>query len=129
VTEIDALLDTNIVIEISRRVPEAVKWMGEHSDTSFALPVLVYMEMIDGVQNSEDKVRVLKVMKTFAVIHLTEDDSRWAQGQHAAFKLSHGVGIGDALIAAPAARLKVPIYTLNTKHFAPLSDITAVRPY
>jgi len=35
----------------------------------------------------------------------------------------------DALIAAPAARLSVPLYTLNLKHFQALPDVEALRPY
>ena len=126
---VDALLDTNVLIDISRQIPVAVQWMQTQSSTVFGLPVLVCMELIDGVQNQLDRQRALKVIQQYPVIHLYTRDSKWAQAQHTKFKLSHNVGIGDALIASASARLKVPIYTLNTKHFSPLPDVQAIRPY
>jgi predicted nucleic acid-binding protein len=33
------------------------------------------------------------------------------------------------MIASVAARLEVPLYTLNVKHYQPLPGIRVVRPY
>jgi predicted nucleic acid-binding protein len=128
---IKALLDTNIIVDVSRSNAIAVNWLQSQTQTGiiFGIPVLVYMEMIEGVQDAADQRKAEKVLRPFPVVLITRTDSKWAQEQHAKFKLSHNIGIGDALIAAPAARLKVPIYTLNTKHFSPLPDVTAIRPY
>jgi predicted nucleic acid-binding protein len=35
----------------------------------------------------------------------------------------------DAMIASVAARLAVPLYTTNLKHFQPLPSLDAKRPY
>jgi predicted nucleic acid-binding protein len=129
--KIDGLLDTNILIELWRGKPDSLKWLAAQaaSKATLGLPVLAYMEMIDGVQSKHQQKLTIELLRSYPVVHLTREDSKWAQEQHAKFKLSHNIGIGDALIAAPAARLKVPIYTLNTKHFSPLPDVTAIRPY
>lgn len=42
-------------------------------------------------------------------------------------RLSHGVGFLDSLVAATSHDL--PIATLNLKHFEPLPDVRARRPY
>jgi predicted nucleic acid-binding protein len=127
---IDALLDTNILIGLWRRDPAMQAWIDSLPDEMVVgLPVLVVMEFIDGARNMDERKRAIKLLESYPVIHLESADSVWAQEQHANFKLSHNVGIIDALIAAPAARLKVPIYTLNTKHFSPLPDVNAIRPY
>jgi predicted nucleic acid-binding protein len=45
------------------------------------------------------------------------------------YTLSHGIGWPDCLIAATALRLKLPIATLNDKHFRPFRDLKIIRPY
>lgn len=126
----DVFLDTSILISLWRRDAAAEKWFNANAGTLNAgISVLVAMELVDGVQNAADRQRALKQLQPFPVVYVTRQDSAWARKQHAQFKLSHNVGIIDALIAAPAARLKVPIYTLNTKHFTPLPDVTAIHPY
>lgn len=45
------------------------------------------------------------------------------------FGISHNVGVIDCLIAAPAHRLKLPLYTTNLKHFTPILGALAVRLY
>lgn len=128
-TAIDALLDTSILVDILRGQVAVAGWMNSQKGVAFALPVLTAMEMMQGCQNSTDLTHVRRVMRPFPVVHLTPTDTTWAQQQHEAFWLSHGIGMNDTLIAAPAARLNLPIYTLNLKHFAPLPDIKAIRPY
>lgn len=128
-TGITALLDTTILVDLSRNRPAAVEWFQSQAQTSFAVPVIVYMELVDGARDAADQRFIIGILKPYPVIHLNEADSQWAQVQHTRFRLSHSVGIGDALIAAAAFRLQVPLYTLNVKHFSPLPGITATRPY
>ncbi len=62
--------------------------------------------------------------------HIDADDSRRAASWFATYRLSHGVGMLDCLIAAAALRTAVPIYyTFNLSHFAPISSIDARQPY
>lgn len=49
--------------------------------------------------------------------------------QLARFYLSHGAHLQDVMIASVAARLAVPLYTLNVKHYEPLPGLRVVRPY
>ena len=46
------------------------------------------------------------------------------------YRLSHGVGINDSLIAAVSYRLQVPLYTHNLKHMRVLlGDTLPQKPY
>ncbi len=126
---IDGFLDTNILVDLLRKQASCSTWMQTQAGTHFALPVLVHMELINGVESAAERQSVQKALAAYPVVHLTTEDSIWAQQQHAIHKLSHNVGIIDALIAAPAWRLKIPIYTLNVKHFKPLPDILVIKPY
>jgi len=49
--------------------------------------------------------------------------------QLARFHLSHGIALHDAMIASVSARLAVPLYTMNLKHFEPLPGVEAEKPY
>ena len=49
--------------------------------------------------------------------------------QHVTHRLRFGVGVLDCLIAAPAFRLQLPLYTHNLKHFTPLLGDLAQKPY
>jgi predicted nucleic acid-binding protein len=126
---VDGLLDTSILVDLLREQAACLNWMQTQASTQFALPVLVHMELIDGAGNAAERQSVQKALAVYPVIHLTTEDSIWAQQQHAVHKLSHNVGIIDALIAAPARRLQVPIYTLNVKHFKPLLGVKVIKPY
>lgn len=126
---IDALLDTTIIVDLARNQPDAVGWMQGQTQIRFGLPVLVAMEMVQGTQNTSDLRHAQRILAQYTIIHLTDADSTWAQTQHAKYWLSHSVGMIDALIAAPAARLSLPLYTLNLKHFQPLPGVKAIRPY
>ena len=65
---IEALLDT---IDILRKKPEAVAWFRTQQDTVFALPVLVAMELINGMENKIDQQRVTKALEPYPVVQLT----------------------------------------------------------
>lgn len=41
--------------------------------------------------------------------------------------LSHGLGMGDALIAATALEHGLPLLTANVKHFAPIAGLNIER--
>ncbi len=126
---IDALLDTTVVVDLARNQPDAVGWMQSQAQTRFGLPVPVAMEMVQGTLNTTELKHTQSILAQYAIVHLTNADSTWAQTQHTNYWLSHNVGIIDALIAAPAARLSVPLYTLNLKHFQSLPGVKTVRPY
>ena len=42
---------------------------------------------------------------------------------------SRGVGFHDCLIAAAAVRLRVPVATLDVKHFRSIPAVKVIRPY
>jgi predicted nucleic acid-binding protein len=61
--------------------------------------------------------------------HPTPDDNHWAMLQFSRYYLSHNIEMQDIMIASVAARLAVPLYTLNIKHYAPLPGVDEQRPY
>jgi predicted nucleic acid-binding protein len=68
--------------------------------------------------------------RSATVIPVTETVTQRAIELMETFTLSHGLQMGDALIAATALELNVPILTANVKHFGiiPMLSIEASLP-
>ena len=87
------------------------------------------MELAEGARDTREMASLERLLTGYEVVYLTPSDCAWASEQHRRLRLSHGVGVLDALIASSAVRLNVPLYTLNLKHFQPLPGVQAVQPY
>lgn len=123
------LLDTNILIDISRGYVPAISWMKNNSDLSLAIPSLVRMEMILGTQNKFDLQRVVATLDRFPITYPNEADAQWAMEQFEHVYLSHQIEIIDCFIAAIAIRLSLPLYTRNTKHLSIFKNLLLNVPY
>jgi len=70
------------------------------------------------------------ILSQFDMEYLTPPDMDWAMQQLERYRLSHGVGIHDCLIASVAHRLQVPLYTHNLRDMRVLLNETLViKPY
>lgn len=126
---IDAILDTSILIDLLRAFPPATSWFAGLGRQRLAITPVVWMETVQGATDQIKRAQAIRFLRQFRIEHPTEDDNRWAMRQTASFHLSHGVQLQDAMIASVAARLAVPLYTANLKHFQPLPSIDASKPY
>jgi predicted nucleic acid-binding protein len=125
----DAILDTSILIDLLRGFPSATSWFAGLGRQRLAITPVVWMEMVQGATDQIKRAQAIRFLRQFRIEHPTEDDNRWAMRQIASFHLSHGIQLQDAMIASVAARLAVPLYTANLKHFQPLPSIDAHKPY
>lgn len=125
----DALLDTSILVDLWRKQPQALSWASSQREIVIGIHVLVGMELIEGARDKSELEHLNRLLASYEVAYLTPSDCAWASEQHRRFWLSHNVGLLDALIASSTARLNIPLYTLNLKHFQPLPDVKAIRPY
>lgn len=125
----NALLDTSILIDLARKFPPALAWFVNQQNSVFGVSTMAYMEMMTGDENKIAQRRTRVFLERFDLIYLEYDDQRWAVEQLALYRLSHNVGLLDCLIAAPAARLNLPLYAANLRHFAPLLNDLVQKPY
>jgi predicted nucleic acid-binding protein len=125
----DAILDTSILIDLLRAFPPATSWFAGLGRQRLAITPVVWMETVQGATDRVKRAQAIRFLRRFHIEHPTEDDNRWAMRQTARFHLSHGIQLQDAMIASVAARLGVPLYTTNLKHFQPLPAVDASKPY
>ncbi|HVR98584.1 MAG TPA: PIN domain-containing protein, partial [Thermoanaerobaculia bacterium] len=94
-----------------------------------AVTPLVWVEIIEGARDASAQKRAVDLLRHFERVDLLPDDFDWAIQRALQFRLKHGVGMMDCLIASVAHRLEKPLYTRNVKHFAPILGALAQRPY
>jgi hypothetical protein len=124
-----AFIDSATLVDIYRSHPPALAWLQSHANDRMGISSIAWLEMVRGAVDKQDQKRVMQFLQAFELIYLTLNDQVWAMKQFEIFRLSHNVGILDCLIAAPAYRLQLPLYTRNLKHFTPILGALAQQPY
>jgi predicted nucleic acid-binding protein len=126
---IDAIIDTNIAVDILLKYQPAVNWFMSLSNQQLAITPTTWFETVRGARNKFELARIVEFLRQFNVEHPTITDNNWAMLQYSQLYLSHGVDWEDCMIASVAVRLAVPLYTRNTKHFTLLPDLDLRQPY
>lgn len=117
------LVDTDVLIWHLRGYPSATRRLDELS--GLVLSAVTYLEIVQGLR---DKAEFIAVQKMFALrravrLPLTPAITDRAVALMESFSLSHGLQLGDALIAATALEHRLPLLTGNAKHFASIADL------
>ena len=117
------LFDTDILIWVQRGNTKAAHVI-EGADER-AISALTYMELLQGASNKQqhDAIKSFLTKYDFIVLGLTENIGHRAMIYIEQYSISHGMTVGDAIIAATAAENDMPLVSGNEKHFKPLSDI------
>jgi predicted nucleic acid-binding protein len=95
------IVDTDILIDTGRDVEDAVKSLETLGQTNrLALSVVTQMELIIGCRNKGELLLLNDFLKRFLVIKIDWEVSDLAVDLLKQYRLSHGLLIADALIAA-----------------------------
>jgi predicted nucleic acid-binding protein len=120
----NVLLDTDILIEVLRQGDGAIleEWrrLGRNAELVLYTPVTA-AELWHGLRHGEEAA-VSKVLETIICVPLDAEIGRRAGSYLREFHRSHGLDIGDALIAATATVHDCALWTRNRKHY-PMKDI------
>lgn len=123
-------LDTNIVVDTLRRFPPAVAYLetAEQQGT-LTLSTPSQMELIIGCRNATELRRLRVFLERFEIRSLSATIGETAVALIYQYRLSHGLLLADALIAASALAYNEALYTKNVRHFRMITGLTVVRPY
>lgn len=123
------LVDSTVVIHLLRSNPSAIAWALNFPDRLGVTPI-TWLEVMFGAPGKSGQERAKTTLARFSLSFLTPADQLWAMEQLEHYRLSHGVGINDCLIASVAYRLQVPVYTHNVKDFLKmLPSSLVIKPY
>ncbi|BDI03698.1 type II toxin-antitoxin system VapC family toxin [Sphaerotilus microaerophilus] len=112
------LVDTDVLIWHLRGYPQATRRLDQLPNLTIS--AVTYLELLQGMRNKAELVAVQKMLQRRQTVTLpiTEAITRHATELMEAMTLSHGLQMGDALIAATALEHGLPVLTGNVKHFA-----------
>ncbi len=113
---IDYLVDTDVLIWYLRgnkKAKEIIK------NLDFAISIVTYMEIIQGIRNKRELNTFKKFIKSWDidVILINEEISSKASFYMEEFSLSHSMALADSLIAATASTNGLILLTGNDKHY------------
>jgi hypothetical protein len=123
------LLDTDVAVDVLRGYEPAIDWLLSRGDEAVTLPGFVAMELLQGCQNKRDQRTVRKEIKAYNITWPSSEACDQGLAFFAEYRLSDGLGLLDALIASLAVELNAPLHTFNEKHYQPILEVEAVRPY
>ncbi|MCE2946722.1 MAG: type II toxin-antitoxin system VapC family toxin [bacterium] len=111
------LVDTDVLIEHLRGNPNATRRLDE-LDT-LTLSAVSYLEVLQGMRNKAELLALKKMLekRSATLLPITEAITQRAIELMETITLSHGLQMGDGLIAATALEHGIPVLTGNVKHF------------
>jgi predicted nucleic acid-binding protein len=113
------IVDTDVLIDVGRGAGEAIACLQQiEQRSSPAISVVTQMELIVGCQSKAELRTLERFLHRFQVLKLNEPISEVAVDLLCRYRLSHGLLIADALIAATALSLDVPFVTKNQRDYS-----------
>lgn len=120
------LLDTCIIIDYIRAIEKAEDYI-ESLEESPSISVVTVAELLTGARNKKEREQIQTIIDASTVLDVDEEIATLAGNWLNQYFKSHGVGLGDGLIAATAEANGLEIATLNLKHFPMFPNLK--RPY
>lgn len=87
------------------------------------------MELMEGCRDKQEMTGLRKQLEPFQVHWPTDSDANRALLTFSHARLSHNLGVLDALIAECVIGLQASLCTFNVKHFTGVPKLTTEQPY
>ena len=114
----DLLVDTDILIDTTRGVLDAVSYLQRHAQQStLVVSTVTQLELLIGCRNRNEQRTTSRFLQRFEVIRLSEQIADMAVDLILQYRLSHGLLLADALVAATARSLDIPLATKNQRDY------------
>ncbi|WP_300154519.1 type II toxin-antitoxin system VapC family toxin [Solidesulfovibrio sp.] len=124
-----ALVDTDVLIDYGRDVPAAVDVLASLlPDKLAAVSVVTYLELLAGCRDKREQAALDAFMAAFVLIHIDESVSNRALELMRRYRLSHGLRLPDALIAACALAQGLTLVSKNQKDYRFIDELD-LPPY
>src|ERR1700712_994436 len=111
------ICDTNIFISAFNGIDNARINLDHIGNGNVLICSVSVMELYRGMKNKEQMERIAKRMKAYNIVDFNELISEKSVELMHRYKLSHNMGVADAIIAATCIVFDVPLFTYNIKNF------------
>ncbi len=122
-------LDSDVAIDILRGVDGAERWLRDQPDEIVGVSGFVAMELIQGCRDLSEQNAVSGFLNRFNMLWPDRTTCEAAFNLFTSHRLSNGLGMLDALIAAHAIAINKSLYTFNRKHYSCISELSTQEPY
>ena len=123
------IIDTDILIDAGRNVSEALNCLQQiEQRLSAAVSSVTQMELIIGCRNKNELDSLEQFLNRFHIIRFNEQISDTATDLLKRYRLSHGLLIADALIAATAIISDLSFVSKNKRDYRFIEDLQLL-PY
>jgi predicted nucleic acid-binding protein len=125
----DVIVDTDILIDIARSIPEALTYVANLEQRAIlGISSVTYMELLIGCRNKTEQRKVERFVRRFELAKLNELIADRAIALLQQYRLSHGLLIADGLIAATTLVMDKPLATKNQRDYRFIAGLTLL-PY
>lgn len=123
------ICDTDVLIDyfdVSQKRHLETKFILEQNIgfSNILISSITKMELILGATNKADLNATSKKLNRFSVLLINEAINLRAIDLVQTYRLSHGLALADAMIAATAIQTELELFTYNTKDFKFISKLT-----
>ncbi len=126
----ETVVDSSVLIDYLRGREPAREYLETlQSADELATHIIVAAEVLTGARDRREQDAILHALRRFQMHVVSEPDCSDALNSLVQFRLSNGVGWHDCLIAATCLRKRLPVATLDDKHFGVFEDLEVIRPY
>lgn len=120
----DLLLDTDIIVNVGRDRAGAVEQVSAMINSgSVYISAVTEMELIIGCRNKAELKNLAMLLERFTIIPITPEITASSIRLLKTYRLSHGLLIADALIAATALVTDRVLVSGNAKHFSMINNL------
>jgi predicted nucleic acid-binding protein len=107
-------------------VQHALNFLQRHS-TQFTLKIssVAEMELLVGCRNKTEQRQLERFLRPFSILKLNEAIADQATALIRQYRLSHGLAMPDALVAATALVHTIPLATGNQRDFRFIAGLVA----
>ena len=126
------ILDTNIIIDHLRNIPQATKQLQEIEDGNYSglLSVITITELFAAPRMTSQRFEAINgLLSLFEIVSVDYQIAITAGKLLSKYRASHGLEPMDALIAATALINEAVLFTLNKKHFRFIEGLISINPY
>lgn len=118
------IIDTDILIDVGRRIDKAVFFLERIEKESISMvSIITQMELIVGCRNKKELNNLDKFLSRFEIVHLDKSVTDKGIELLRKYRLSHGLLIADALIAATAIINGVFLTTKNQTDYKFIEEL------
>jgi predicted nucleic acid-binding protein len=120
------LLDTDVMIDVSRGDADAASYVDSLSDS--VISIITAQELIVGARDKRDAAAIDSLISTYSIEHLDDAAGLLAYDLLKRYAKSDGLRTFDLLIAATALERGLVLATRNRKHFAMIGGLQIEVP-